>query len=73
CYHCGRWGHIAPECWTNSRYAVSEWSVTSNRRTCFQCGKTGHFASECYANKRRRTETVECFNCGKPGHFASEC
>jgi hypothetical protein len=46
CFKCGKGGHYATNCKTNSKniYKKKEYE-------CFRCGREGHIVSSCYASK----------------------
>jgi len=58
CYKCGKWGHIASECYSKTTI-----------ETCYKCGKPGHIASECYS----KTTNETCHRCGSNKHFMKDC
>ena len=39
CFKCGKYGHLANNCWSNKSSSV---------KICDICGKYGHFANNCY-------------------------
>ena len=65
CFKCGRKGHYANECYSNT-------SIDNADERCFKCGRKGHYANECYSNTSI-DNTERCFKCGRKGHYANEC
>ena len=59
CYHCGRNGHYANECYrlvkNDKPSKVDKPPIIKSKKkvynTCYRCGRESHYADECYASK----------------------
>ncbi|XP_059147998.1 uncharacterized protein LOC131935558 isoform X1 [Physella acuta] len=74
CFTCGRYGHYARDCHSNSnsgftwrnrseKRAVVEYGNNKRPYRCYKCNEQGHIAKECSMG----IDTGACYSCRKPG------
>ena len=59
CNTCGKYGHIALDCWGNKNENINDNKTARNtrfNRECNNCGKIGHRSADCWAKKGKERD-----------------